>query len=72
VADPVPCDLDYSGAPDAVDFNLLIQCLFFNGHCPDCDAVQTDFDCSGSTDAVDLNIMIDYLFFNAPAPQPCP
>lgn len=70
VPDPVMCDLDYSGFPDAVDLQAFIQCVFFND-CPACDAIVTDFDCDGQTDAVDMNTMIDYLFFNGPEPS-CP
>lgn len=71
VLEPVVCDLDFSGSPDALDLGLLIQCLFYNS-CPLCDAVNTDFNCDGQTDALDLNVMIEYLFFGAAAPTPCP
>lgn len=71
ILDPAPCDLDFSGYADAIDFGMLIQCIFYSS-CPDCDAVNTDYNCDGVTDALDFNIMIDYLFFGAAAPTPCP
>ncbi|MBD3297121.1 MAG: hypothetical protein GF341_00545 [candidate division Zixibacteria bacterium] len=63
-------DYDYSGFADAVDLQMMIQCLFFNT-CPDCDALNIDLDCNGEPNAVDMNLLIQYLFFSAEEPV-CP
>ena len=75
------CWCDYQGDMnqdlfwDAIDLNVLIQTLFFNGpnpHDPFCVGPRADLDCDGFVDALDLNYMIDLLFFGGPPPcDPC-
>jgi hypothetical protein len=64
-------DLNGDEVHDAVDLNILIEVLFFNGVVPVPPDERADLDCSGTLDAVDLNDLIDVLFFNAPQPV-CP
>jgi len=72
---PWQANYDESADIDAVDFNTMIDILFFS--VPDiqdvgCPITRSDFNCSGLSDAVDLNEMIDYLFFNGADPcDPC-
>ncbi|MBD3297775.1 MAG: hypothetical protein GF341_03890, partial [candidate division Zixibacteria bacterium] len=56
---------------DAVDLNLLILTLFFNGDDPQdvsCPIPRSDVNCDGVSDAVDLNLLILTLFFNGSPP----
>ncbi|MBD3299479.1 MAG: hypothetical protein GF341_12545 [candidate division Zixibacteria bacterium] len=75
---PGPCDcphqadLDTSGVIDAVDLNLLIYAIFFNGADPvdpSCPTSRGDWNCDGVLDASDLNLLIRGIFF-VPSP-PC-
>ncbi|MBD3298419.1 MAG: hypothetical protein GF341_07185, partial [candidate division Zixibacteria bacterium] len=59
-------DLDGSGDMDAVDLNILIDIIFFNGQVDPPELA--DLNCDGVPDAVDLNYMIDHIFFNGPKP----
>ncbi|MBD3297347.1 MAG: hypothetical protein GF341_01735 [candidate division Zixibacteria bacterium] len=59
-----PGDLDDDGVIDAVDLNLMIALLFFNGPAgPRPNAADLNHDCF--FDAVDLNLQIITTFFNA-------
>lgn len=64
-------DLNDDGFLDAIDLNLLIDFLFFNGQVPVPPAARADINCDGTFDAVDMNDLIDAIFFGAPAPV-CP
>ena len=72
---PYQADMDGSGFLDAVDLNLLIDALFYQGSNPQdplCPSSRADFNADGSSDAVDLNQLIDHLFFGSAAPtDPC-
>lgn len=72
---PFQSDMNADTFNDAVDLNILITALFFNGEDPqdpDCPAPRSDFNNDGVSDAVDLNETIDFLFFNGPGPvDPC-
>ncbi|GAB4316767.1 MAG: PQQ-dependent sugar dehydrogenase [Candidatus Zixiibacteriota bacterium] len=72
---PYQADIDANGSHDAVDLNLLIEAVFFNGsnpQDPDCPTARSDFDASGTSDATDLNLIIDLVFFGGSAPlDPC-
>ncbi len=62
-------DISDDGARDAVDLNMMIMGLFFNGPIPpndaDCPHIHRgDYNCDNAYDAVDLNQLIAYLFFN--------
>ncbi|MBD3297795.1 MAG: hypothetical protein GF341_03990 [candidate division Zixibacteria bacterium] len=68
-------DLDGNGALDAIDLNLMIEVLFFNGSdvcdptCPNC---RSDVTCDDVSDSTDLNYLITAIFFNgAPPCDPC-
>ncbi|GAB4315580.1 MAG: hypothetical protein Kow0074_03240 [Candidatus Zixiibacteriota bacterium] len=58
-------DMNGDGSRDAVDLNLLIEMLFFNGTAP-CPARVSDLTCDGLNDVLDLNWIIDLLFFGGP------
>ena len=70
-------DLNGDYVADAVDLNILIDVLFFNGVLPDvypvCPAgANGDLNCDGAMDSVDLNAMIDYVVLSGPMPcDPC-
>ncbi len=72
---PYQADLDADGVFDAIDLNLLILTLFFNGDNPQdplCPVKRADLTNDGSEDAIDLNNIINLLFFNGPLPvDPC-
>ncbi|GAB4318534.1 MAG: hypothetical protein Kow0074_07790 [Candidatus Zixiibacteriota bacterium] len=72
---PLQADLNADSFLDAVDLNLLIEVLFFNGadtQDPDCPTPRSDVNNDGISDAVDMNYMIDLLFFGGPNPvNPC-
>ena len=67
--------MNVDGFVDAIDLNLLIDCVFFNGDCPvtsNCPTTRADYNADGVPDAVDLNALIDHIFFNGPEPcNPC-
>ncbi|GAB4329507.1 MAG: hypothetical protein Kow0074_26020 [Candidatus Zixiibacteriota bacterium] len=64
-------DLNDDGFLDAIDLNLLVDVLFFNGQVPVPPAVRADINCDQFFDAVDMNGLIDVIFFGAAAPA-CP
>ena len=68
-------DYDESTFLDAVDFNAMIDVLFFgtiDPQDPSCPTTRGDFDCDGFTDPLDLNGLIDHLFFGGAGPcDPC-
>ncbi len=72
---PFQGDINADGVRDAVDLNLEISALFFNGsnpQDPNCPTTRADVNNDGVSDAVDLNYLIDVLFFNGPDPiDPC-
>ncbi|MBD3298764.1 MAG: hypothetical protein GF341_08925 [candidate division Zixibacteria bacterium] len=72
---PYQADLNTDDVWDAVDLNLLISAIFFNGanpQDPSCPARRADLNVDGVEDAVDLNLIIGMLFFNGPPPvDPC-
>lgn len=72
---PFQADYDESGYLDALDFNVLIDVLFYGApeitdpHCP---SGRGDANTDGVPDALDLNILIEHLFFGGPGPvNPC-
>lgn len=67
ILDPVPGDLDYSGAADVLDVIKLLGCAFEN-KCPTCAAIKTDYNCDLSTDVFDVIFMIEYVFSGGPVP----
>lgn len=72
---PFQADYDENSILDALDFNDMIDVLFFaatDPQDPACPATRTDFNYDGVPDALDLNTMIDHLFFGGPPPcDPC-
>ncbi|GAB4321846.1 MAG: hypothetical protein Kow0074_12930 [Candidatus Zixiibacteriota bacterium] len=72
---PFQADLDANRFRDAVDLNLLINDVFFNGpndQDPSCPARRSDFNFDGFEDTIDLNELIDHIFFGGPDPvDPC-
>ncbi len=72
---PLQGNMNADAVLDAVDLNLLIQALFFNGanpQDPDCPTPRSDINNDAVSDAVDLNLLIQTLFFNGPPPvDPC-
>ncbi len=72
---PYQADLNADDVWDAVDLNLLINTIFFNGanpQDPSCPTRRADLNFDGVEDAVDLNLIISLLFFNGPPPvDPC-
>lgn len=72
---PYQADYDESGLLDALDFNALIDALFFGGlepQDPACPTTRGDVNNDGVPDALDLNYLIDHLFFGGPPPiDPC-
>ncbi len=72
---PHQADLDTSGALDAVDLNLVINALFFNGPDPvepNCPTSRSDWNCDSFLDASDLNRLINGIFFAGDPPcDPC-
>ena len=72
---PFQCDYDESGFLDALDFNSMIDILFFSAPDvtdPGCPTSRSDFNNDTFPDAIDLNDLIDHLFFSGPGPvDPC-
>lgn len=70
-------DLDGSGAIDATDLAILIDCVFFGMGAPASDSTcphvdRGDFNCDGYDDALDVSMMIDYVNFGGDPPcDPC-
>ena len=68
-------DLNADGFPDALDFNHLIDALFFGAPLitdPECPTSRGDLNNDGYPDALDLNYLINQLFFGGPPPvDPC-
>lgn len=70
-------DLNDDGQIDALDFNALLDWIFYGVGPPPADAGcphvnRGDVNCDGTDDALDLNYLTDYLFFGGPAPcDPC-
>lgn len=64
---PVRGDFDGDGFLTVLDFNLLIDMLFYGAPLPDPPQLA-DLNCDGVPDAIDLNYMIDHLFFGGPVP----
>ncbi|MBD3297450.1 MAG: hypothetical protein GF341_02260 [candidate division Zixibacteria bacterium] len=64
-------DLNEDDLYDAVDLNLMIAALFFNGENPQdptCPTPRSDVNCDSVSDTVDLNLLIAFLFFNGTPP----
>ncbi|MBD3299221.1 MAG: hypothetical protein GF341_11235 [candidate division Zixibacteria bacterium] len=62
-------DISDEGTIDALDLNMMIMGIFFNGPTPpidpDCPHIHRgDYSCDNAYDAVDLNQLIEYIFFN--------
>ncbi|HWO56477.1 MAG TPA: hypothetical protein VNN55_02810 [bacterium] len=71
LTDPLPGDLDYSGALDVIDVVQAVGCAF-RGSCPTaCGSSPADLDCSGAVDVVDVVAMVGYVFRGAALPV-CP
>ena len=72
---PHQADYDDNFVLDALDFNDMIDVLFFGATDPQdpaCPTTRTDFNYDSFPDALDLNDMIDHLFFGGPPPcDPC-
>ncbi|MBD3297810.1 MAG: S8 family serine peptidase [candidate division Zixibacteria bacterium] len=62
-------DLNNDGFLDAVDYNLMIQVLFYNA--PTLFPGLADVNCDGTYDATDLNLLIVHLWHNYPPPDIC-
>ncbi len=67
ILDPVPGDLDYSGASDVLDVIKMCGCAFEN-QCPNCGAISADFNCDQVTDVFDVIYLIEYVFAGGPPP----
>ncbi len=72
---PYQADINADNVWDAVDLNLLINTIFFNGpnpQDPSCPSHRADLNFDVVEDAIDLNLLISLLFFNGPEPiDPC-
>ncbi len=72
---PKQGDMNNDNVLDAVDLNLIILVLFFNGsdpQDPQCPITRSDINADSISDAVDLNLFILTLFFNGSPPvDPC-
>ena len=72
---PYQGDINADGIIDAVDFDELVNILFFGGYDPKdptCPNTRGDYYPDGFSDAIDLGSMIDYLFFGGRGPaDPC-
>ncbi len=70
-------DLNGDGVIDAVDYNELINWVFYNQGPPPTDTTcphidRGDVNCDGFDDAVDVNYLSNHIYFNGPAPcDPC-
>ena len=72
---PAQGDLWADGLVGSVDFNELVQVIFFGQdqiQDPACPTARADLNGDGQVDALDLNVMISYLWFLGPKPcNPC-
>ncbi|MBD3298860.1 MAG: hypothetical protein GF341_09415 [candidate division Zixibacteria bacterium] len=68
---PIHGDLDHNGVIDAVDLNLLIEYMFFNGPPARISGAE---ECDGIADVNinDVLYLIDYIFRNGPVPIGAP